>query len=137
MGIIETAAEILQFTIGEDVPPIGAERSSDWGPFRDECVEKHPFCAFCGKTEDLNAHHKVPFWLGGAELDPDNVIILCRGSVMNCHFVIGHLWNWSAFNPLVDAECEIWRFRFQAARVLTPMAKQELETIREALKKAG
>lgn len=135
MGLIETASEILGFTIGEDVPPIGAERSPGWGAFRNECIAAHPFCAFCGKTEDLNAHHKIPFWLGGGELDPDNIIILCRGKVMNCHFVVGHLWNWSAFNPLVEAECEVWRFRFKAAEVLAPMAKEDLEKIRKAIQK--
>lgn len=137
MSVIDVASDILQFTIGEDVPAIGAERSPDWEPFRNDQIEKHPYCAFCGKTENLNAHHEIPFWLGGEELDPDNIIILCRGKVMNCHFVMGHLWNWSAFNPLVRAECEIWRLRFRMAKVLTPMARAELKEIREALRKAS
>jgi hypothetical protein len=32
------------------------------------------------------------------ELDPTNLITLCGGT-RNCHFAVGHGWNWHNYRP--------------------------------------
>jgi len=128
--VIETLEAILD--IAPDVRPLkGAKRSPEWDGVRDAYVEKHPCCAVCGGTKSLQVHHIVPFEFGGDELDPDNLITLCCGT-FNCHLLFGHLGDFKSVNPLVRSDAAQWDFRFRARRVLTRMARKELEKMREA-----
>jgi len=128
--VIETLETILD--IAPDVRPRkGAKRSSRWDTVRDAFIREHPCCAFCGGTKKLQVHHIIPFEFGGDELDPDNLITLCRGT-FDCHLLVGHLGDFASMNPLVRSDCEQWSFRFRARRVLTRMAKRELKKLRES-----
>lgn len=72
------------------------ERSSGWSKVRAAYVREHPTCEACGTIKDLNVHHIKPFHLRPElELDPDNLITLCRTD----HFYVGHRGNWSKENP--------------------------------------
>jgi len=104
-------------------PASGARRSGRWPAIQRAFLRKHPTCAVCGSNRNLNAHHIIPFEYGGAELDPDNLITLCCGT-FNCHLLFGHLGNYTAANPLVRADAEVWRFRFRARRVLLRLVKK-------------
>lgn len=90
-------------------------RSSRWPKVRSEFVRLHPVCAACGGGKELNVHHIEPFHRNPElELDPDNLITLCREH----HFFVGHdpdgPWcparpNWSLFNPRVQEHCDLMR----------------------------
>lgn len=127
-GVLETVGEILDIA-PDVVPHKGAKRSSEWPAVRDAYLAEHPTCAVCGGKESLNVHHVIPFEFGGPELDPENMITLCRGT-FNCHLLFGHLGAFSALNPLVRSDAAQWRFRFAARKVLTRMAKKELKALR-------
>lgn len=76
----------------------GAARSSRWSAVRAGFLAQHSQCAACGRKEDLEAHHIVPFHLQpGLELDVNNLIVLCR----SCHHVFGHLGDWGSWNTSV------------------------------------
>lgn len=84
-------------------------RSPKWSRLRDEFVLSHPYCSACGcKTKSiLNVHHILPFHLyPELELDRNNLIVLCEGAGINCHFAFGHLLNWKAYNPRVIDDAE-------------------------------
>ena len=73
-------------------------RSSRWSSTRGSLLKDHPFCSACGSEKDLECHHIEPFFLHPEkELDENNLIVLCRV----CHFLFGHLKNWSSFNTTV------------------------------------
>jgi len=90
--------------------PVGGDRSSHWPTVREEFAIEHPDCAACGTRECLNVHHVVPFHdEPKLELDPNNLITLCREH----HFRIGHdpdgmagpeKPNWKLSNPNVREE---------------------------------
>lgn len=74
-------------------------RSPKWPAVRRAYLEKHPDCEACGRTArqggPIEVHHVVPFHDDEAkELDPDNLIALCR----RCHELVGHLDKWSSYN---------------------------------------
>lgn len=76
----------------------GAPRSSRWPAVRAQFIRHNPYCAACGRTETLEAHHVVPFQKAPElELEPGNLVSLCR----TCHFVFGHLQDWNSWNPQV------------------------------------
>lgn len=82
----------------------GSKRSGQWPTVRKHYLAVHPTCEACGARTDLNVHHVMPFHLDPSkELDPANLITLCRG----CHLRIGHACdsdgrvNWSCSNPNV------------------------------------
>lgn len=85
------------------IPPdlMFGQRSPHWPAFRDSRIKAHPFCAATGTTEDLEAHHEVPYHeCPERELDPTNIIILTRP----IHFWIGHSGAWAATNPYCRAD---------------------------------
>lgn len=123
--LLEILGKVLEVA-PDEVPQKGATRSSRWNNLRDEFVKQHPECAVCESTNDLQVHHIHPFEYGGPELDPENLITLCR----RCHLLFGHLGAWDGANPLVRADAQIWRLRMRLRRVLTPLAKDELERLR-------
>ena len=74
-------------------------RSKGWRKVRNNHIKEHPYCAVCGKTKRLEAHHIEDFSTNPElELDPDNLITLCRGTY-NCHLLFGHLCLWQSINP--------------------------------------
>jgi hypothetical protein len=73
-------------------------RSGRWEAVRNRYLQAHTACEACGSGKKLNVHHVLPFeYFPEKELDDGNLITLCR----DCHFVFGHLHDWSSFNPCV------------------------------------
>ena len=90
------------------------KRSPGWDRLRDAHIDKNPFCAGCAIPFKLEAHHIAPFHLHPElELEPTNLITLCR----DCHWFLGHMRDWSLFNPHVVEDAAIYRERFIAARL--------------------
>ena len=87
----------------------GAQRSPLWRYVRAQHLKKNPTCAVCGGNKEISVHHKKPVHLfKELELSPDNLITLCEGSVINCHFVFGHCFlNWNCYNPNVDEDVKV------------------------------
>ena len=84
------------------------ERSPHWSRTRAAFLKKHPTCAACGRKEDLNVHHKIPFNVQPKlELVESNLITLCEHETWNCHLVIGHAGSWKRFVPNVDEIAEM------------------------------
>ena len=78
-----------------------SQRSGRWPALRDKFIRHNPYCAACGRTESLEAHHVVPFQEDRQlELVESNLISLCR----TCHFVFGHLGDWASWNTDVRAD---------------------------------
>lgn len=95
-----------------EVPVIesGLKRSGKWPAVRRKHLKKQPCCQICGAVFLLNVHHIQPFHLfPDLELDPANLVTLCEGNTVNCHYFIGHLMDWKTFNPDVLADA----MRFQ------------------------
>jgi hypothetical protein len=78
----------------------GAKRDPKWDKTRDKFLIGKK-CAACGTTQELEAHHILPLYFGGAELDEANLLALCRLH----HFVFGHLGSWYSYNPNVIQDC--------------------------------
>lgn len=77
-------------------------RSPRWRAVRKAYLKAHPTCESCGGTRMLEVHHRKPFNLfPELELDPTNLITLCEHPARNCHYAVGHLMNWRAWNPVV------------------------------------
>jgi len=77
---------------------VSAKRSSHWPTVEKHFREGHSTCAACGSKKRLNVHHIRPFHMfPELELDPTNLITLCM-STTECHFRLGHLSNWHAYN---------------------------------------
>jgi hypothetical protein len=77
----------------------GTPRSSAWPKLRAQYLERWNWCAACGRRDNLEAHHIVPFHAAPErELDHENLLTLCRTS---CHLVFGHLGDWKSHNPEV------------------------------------
>lgn len=84
-------------------------RSPRWPAVRSHFLLKHPSCAGCGGTEDLEVHHKMPVHeYPQLELVEDNLVVLCEKSGHCCHYHLGHLLSWVAWN--VDVEDDAARF---------------------------
>ena len=82
-------------------------RSPSWGRVRDNFIREHPFCAVCGGSKDLVAHHIQPFHLfPDLELDTENLITLCESKKygINCHLFVGHLGNFRRHNKNVVSD---------------------------------
>lgn len=80
----------------------GKQRSKDWPKVQCAFLRANPRCAACGATKLLNVHHKKPYHLfPELELDPSNLLTLCETPTHNCHFILGHCLNWSAYNVRV------------------------------------
>ncbi len=87
----------------------GLGRSRSWGSVRRTHLNKQPFCQACGRTNHLEVHHIKDYSsFPELELESTNLITLCGGST-RCHFVFGHLGDWSSINP--DIVEDAGRFR--------------------------
>jgi 5-methylcytosine-specific restriction protein A len=111
-------------------PPDGkpaGKRSGRWRQVRELHLLHEPMCQACGSRTRLEVHHILPFQLWPErELDPDNLITLCEGEVVNCHFMVGHLRNWKSWNPEVRADAETW-MRKVRNRPMADMWKESQE----------
>lgn len=85
----------------------GLKRSPHWPEARDGHLKEFPFCFGCGTNEKVEVHHILPFHLFPEfELDPRNWLSLCMKRGHECHFRLGHLFDWSAWNPDVVLEAK-------------------------------
>lgn len=91
-----------------------APRSPKWPALRDRYFKSNPECAACGSGEDCQIHHVKSFlYFPESELDPGNLITLCR----HHHLLIGHGDNFKAWNPGVrDDAAEVRRVVDRAKR---------------------
>lgn len=92
----------------------GKARAGQWPRVMHDHLFEHPTCEACGGHNNLNVHHCVPYHLNlGLELDPRNLITLCRLH----HFDLGHLGDWKAFLPVVRevAALHLFAYRLRAA----------------------
>jgi hypothetical protein len=85
--------------------PVGqVVRSSRWASVRKEYLQRWNWCAACGRKNFLEVHHIIPVSQDKAqELVVDNLITLCRPT---CHLLIGHLNDWSSWNPEVKSDSD-------------------------------
>lgn len=61
---------------------------------KEHCI-KQPACQWCGRTDQPQAHHKIPMWKDESlAADPDNFITLC-GPKRKCHLDVGHNGNFA------------------------------------------
>ena len=94
-------------------------RSKDWPKTRRAHLKKHPQCEACGRTTELNVHHKIPVHVAPElELEPTNLKTLCEGKTLNCHLYFGHLGHWRSWNESVDEDCKLFAKRV----AMRPMA---------------
>lgn len=85
-----------------------APRSPKWNKVRAQHLKEQSVCQVCGTIEELNVHHIIPFHIDQSkELDPSNLITLCEYN--KCHFVFGHLFNWSSYNSNVLIDAQIYK----------------------------
>ena len=83
---------------------VDAKRSTHWPTVEKHFLVDHNFCAACGGTEKLNAHHIIPFHHDKSlELDPNNLITLCMNE-KECHLHIGHCGSFKEYNPNVKRD---------------------------------
>ena len=74
--------------------------SIGWRKFRNNHIQKYPFCAVCGYYSKGNdVHHIIPRHIDPNKVaDEDNLITLCRR--YNCHLRCGHFGNYRKYyNP--------------------------------------
>jgi hypothetical protein len=103
-----SSKKMVKFNITEAITILSI-RSGSWRSIRNNFLEENPCCKVCGKKENLTVHHIIPFHVDeNKELDPANLITLCQNKTMNCHFIFGHLLNWTKFNPNVIEDSKIW-----------------------------
>ena len=107
---VEASASV-RYTVAPLVTPVVesvslAKRSPEWARKRDEFVAEHSVCACCGRRTNLNVHHVKPFHLfPDLELMDENLITLCEGGPINCHYLAGHCGaSWSAYSKNVHEQ---------------------------------
>jgi 5-methylcytosine-specific restriction endonuclease McrA len=69
----------------------------EWEKVRTDCLERAGYaCEECSASGcRLEAHHVVPVCMGGAILDPNNLIIYC----VPCHKAVHATWQqWLAYD---------------------------------------
>lgn len=80
-------------------------RDSRWPAVAKAHLEQNPRCEVCDVDHDVDVHHRKPVHLyPELELDPDNLITLCR--INGCHFLFGHGRDWKAYNDRVDLDVQ-------------------------------
>ena len=105
-------------------------RSGAWARVRREHLAREPACIACGRTENLEVHHILPYHQRPElELDPRNLCTVCADP---CHLVFGHLLSYrDRYNPSVREDCERYRQRLEDAkrRGEAPTARAPQETL--------
>lgn len=103
------------FSLGQ-ARVIFSARDSGWRKTRMKHIETNPRCAVCGSESNVSVHHIIPVHVDGSkELCEDNLITLCQNRTMNCHFIFGHLLNWTKSNPSVVEDAKLWRKKLSEA----------------------
>lgn len=83
-------------------------RSPRWHALEKAHLQKEWWCRGCGGLTDLQVHHVLPVHLfGSKELDPENLITLCMDPARECHLRMGHLGNWSKYNPEIRDQATV------------------------------
>jgi 5-methylcytosine-specific restriction enzyme A len=94
---------------------IQTPRSPGWEAIERKYIANHPYCAACGEISYLQVHHKLPFHLSPEnELNSDNLITLCMANARNCHFNVGHCFDWHAFNSTVVNDAALMSLRIKS-----------------------
>ena len=84
------------------------KRSSQWPKVRAVHLTKEPTCQACGSDKKLEVHHIKPYHRFPAEeLNPNNLLTLCEGDVVNCHLMFG-LRNFESWNSAVREDAAAW-----------------------------
>ena len=91
-------------------------RSRKWPKERKEHIKKFPFCAACGTEKKLEVHHIQDFSSAPElELDPENLITLCRSGTQ-CHLTFGHLGSWKSINEQVISDSTWFKEKVEKRR---------------------
>ena len=90
---------------------LGNNRSPQWRQLRQQHLYKYPYCAACGRKNNLQVHHIEPVFKNPErELDPSNLITLCG---KYCHFAIGHLMDYKSWNENVIEDSKVYLNKVQ------------------------
>jgi 5-methylcytosine-specific restriction protein A len=85
-----------------------------WRGVRQRHLTLFPECAATGSRELLEVHHVLPYHEHPElELDPGNLITLTNRPATPMHFLLGHLGNWSSWNPNVREDAARMREKIQ------------------------
>ena len=99
---VEQQAEM----VSHDHAVFEGPRSGKWPAVRQRFIKAHPCCEACGSSQNLNVHHIFSFKNNPElELDPDNLITLCRKH----HFFLGHSGNWTITHKKCQEEVKAYR----------------------------
>lgn len=97
-------------------------RSGQWKTTRKKHLLKQPFCQVCGSKKQLVVHHVIPVSVDNEkENDFDNLITLCEYN--NCHFLFGHLCNWTNHNRDIRSDAAYWRYKIEKFKNLANSPK--------------
>lgn len=93
-------------------------RSSEWKKKRLDWIAKNSRCVCCLKRINLNVHHIKPFHLfPELELEDSNLITLCEGGPINCHYLAGHCGiSWTAYSQNVHNSIHVVRNLLETLR---------------------
>jgi len=91
-------SKLLCWWKGDGKPKV--RRDPGWAKLRKEHLAKQPACLACGSKKSVVPHHIIPVdWAKELELQPENLVTLCEGDVVNCHLLYGHHRHWRSYNP--------------------------------------
>ena len=120
MGLFSS---LYQWWGAADAKP-ARQRSPHWPAVRAAHLKRFPECAACGGAKALEVHHKQPFHaFPGLELIDSNLITLCEAPGRNCHYSLGHAYNWRGWNPHVEDDAAMFRQRVEQSRALAQTSK--------------
>jgi hypothetical protein len=87
-------------------------RSGKWKTTRKKHLEIQSCCQVCGTKKQLVVHHKIPVSIDSTkENNLENLITLCDYN--NCHFLFGHLCDWSNYNQTIFEDAKNWSDRIK------------------------
>lgn len=105
LAVVGPGGLSLSLLTAEPRPMLGVPRHKDWPKVRRGHLKLFPTCAACGRRDHVEVHHVLPFHEHPElELVEANLITLCDAPPRSCHFALGHLLNWSSWNPDVRAD---------------------------------
>ena len=104
-----------------------ADIADKWEEFERKYYESYPkICKACGEKIHIDLHHIIPRHINPKLIfTTSNLIPLDRA----CHFHIGHLLNWSYYNPSVVSDSKLLRHH------LTTRFEQYLDAMKGGIKK--
>jgi hypothetical protein len=105
---MEGMGDLILYSHVDAIIVYGAPRHSEWHRVRREHIRRNPHCRKCLVLDDLDVHHIHPFHIcPERELDPDNLVTLCRRH----HLEDGHLGDWLSWNVSVMEDIDRYRER--------------------------